>query len=161
MKINATDVLTDDDVELSPRSIRLSFSLPLPFSRELDLVRSRKSGRDPAALPREYPDVCQTFSCRDLSESGPTNWLARQKANSRAELSAFVYVPRWSVVTEPDLFRGFLSPSRPNSQGAARAQDFSITRNETTRLGSENTNGGTAERDNSPAAAAMDEFWLF
>lgn len=145
--------------------LRSPFVSPsLCFSRELDLVRSRKSGRDPGALPREYPDVCQTFSCRDLSESAPTNWLAGQKANLRAELSAFVYVPRWSVVTEPargSLPSLFVTEPSEVSRGAARAQDFSITRNETTRLGSENTNGRMAERDNSPAAAAMDEFWLF
>lgn len=44
-----------------------------------------------------------------------------------------VYVPRWSAVTESESLSSLFAWAW-QTRAAARAQDFSITRNETTRL---------------------------
>jgi len=74
IKINALVVNDERDVELSARP-----SIPISFE-QIGHRMLRRSRSPATTLPREYPDVCQTFSCRDLSESAPTNWPAWQKA---------------------------------------------------------------------------------
>jgi len=91
---------------------------------------ARSVSSPPTTLPREYPDVCQTFSCRDLSESAPTNWPARQKARPsfrRVRIPAGCYRNR-RIPLVP-----FCRRANRQTLAVAYAQDFSITRNETTR----------------------------